>query len=139
MQLVEPKTERSRRTIKLPSITVAALRAHKTRQLEERLLAGSRCHDSGALFTSTIGTYVDPRNLNRQFEKVLVQAGLPKRRFHDLRHTCATLLLVQGVHPRVVMEILGHSRISETMDRYSHVIPGVQEDAAERLNNLLSG
>ena len=70
---------------------------------------------------------------------MLVQAGLPKRRFHDLRHTCATLLLVQGVHPRVVMEIRGHSRISETMDRYSHVIPGLQEDAAERLNNLLSG
>jgi integrase len=139
LQLVEPKTERSRRTIKLPQMAVAALRNHKVLQLEERLLAGSRWQDSGALFTSTIGTFIDPRNLNRQFEKMLEQAGLPKRRFHDLRHTCATLLLVQGVHPRVVMEILGHSRISETMDRYSHVVPGLQEDAADRLNKLLSG
>ena len=102
-------------------------------------MAGSRWQDTGAVFTSTVGTFIDPRNLNRQFTKVLAQAGLPKSRFHDLRHTCATLLLVQGVHPRVVMEILGHGRISETMDRYSHVIPALQEDAADKLNKLLSG
>jgi integrase len=138
LQLVEPKTSRSRRTITLPQITIKALRTHKTRQLEERLAAGEQWLETGMIFTSTIGTPLEPRNLNRQFTKLLEQLGLPHMRFHDLRHTCASLLLAQGVHPRVVMETLGHSRISETMDRYSHVIPALQQDAADRLDKLLS-
>jgi integrase len=139
LQLVEPKTGHSRRTIRLPQIAITALRAHRTQQIQERLLAGSTWQDTGMVFTSHVGTPIDPRNLNRQFDKIVEKAGLPKMRFHDLRHTCATLLLVQGVHPRVVMETLGHSRISETMDRYSHVIPALQQDAANKLDELLTG
>jgi integrase len=138
LQLVETKTERSRRTIALPRAAVTALRAHRVRQLEERLAAGENWQDTGMVFTSSIGTMIDPRNVNRQFGKALSQAGLPHTRFHDLRHTCASLLLVQGVHPRVVMEILGHSKISVTMDTYSHVIPTLQRDAADRMDALLS-
>jgi integrase len=138
-QLVEPKTAKSRRTIFMPGMTVTALRAHRMRQLEERLAAGTRWTDSGLVFTSTIGTPLDQRNAFRLFQEALQRAGLPHIRFHDLRHTCASLLLAQGVHPRVVMETLGHSQISLTMDTYSHVIPALQRDAADRMEALLNG
>jgi integrase len=137
-QLVEPKTHKSRRTIFMPQVTVNALRAHRIRQLEERLAAGERWKESGLVFTSTIGTPLDPRNAFRAFHDALQRAGLPHIRFHDLRHTCASLLLAQGVHPRVVMETLGHSQISLTMDTYSHVIPALQRAAADRMDALLS-
>ncbi len=90
------------------------------------------------VFLTTIGTPMDTRNLTRHFNRVLNEAGLPQKRFHDLRHTCASLLLAQSVHPRVVMEILGHSQISLTMDTYSHVIPGLQKEAADRIDALLN-
>ncbi|MBF6613856.1 MAG: site-specific integrase, partial [Chloroflexi bacterium] len=137
-QLVEPKTQKSRRTIFMPQVTVNALRTHRIRQLEERLAAGERWKESGLVFTSTIGTPLDPRNAFRSFQDALQRAGLPHIRFHDLRHTCASLLLAQGVHPRVVMEALGHSQISLTMDTYSHVIPALQKEAADRMDALLS-
>jgi integrase len=92
----------------------------------------------GLVFPSTIGTPLDARNVVRQFQKLLHKAGLPHMRFHDLRHTCASLLLAQGVHPRVVMETLGHSQISLTMDTYSHVIPSLQREAADRMDALLN-
>ena len=91
----------------------------------------------GLVFTTRIGTPLEPRNVTRQFRNVLTKTGLPLKRFHDLRHTCASLLLVQGVHPRVVMEILGHSQISMTMDTYSHVMPVLQHDAASQMDALL--
>ncbi|HCF99021.1 MAG TPA: hypothetical protein DEV93_00590 [Chloroflexi bacterium] len=89
-----------------------------------KLVAGSRWKDTGLVFTTPIGTPLDGSNVTKSFQKLLARAGLPKRRFHDLRHSCATLLLVQNVAPRVVMEILGHSQISLTMNTYSHVLPG---------------
>ena len=138
LQLVDLKTDRSRRTITLPSISVDALRRHRVRQLEERLVAGRRWSDSGLVFTTTIGTPIDARNLSRWFHEHRERAGIRRVRFHDLRHTCATLLLVQGVHPRVVMDILGHSQISLTLDTYSHVIPSLQAEAAEKMDALLS-
>ncbi len=138
LQLVEPKTSRSRRTIALPDMAVAALRSHRARQLQERLLAGSRWQDTGMVFTTSIGTYMEPRNLTRHFSRTIKNAGLPPKRFHDLRHTCASLLLAQGVHARVVMEILGHSQIGLTMDTYSHVAPSLQRDAAGRMNDALT-
>src|SRR5581483_2486098 len=98
----------------------------------ERRLAGTRWVESNLVFTSTIGTPVDERNLRREFQSLLERAGLPKMRLHDLRHTTATLLLGQGVHPRIVMETLGQSQISLTLDTYSHVLPGFQSVAAER-------
>jgi integrase len=138
LQLMETKTDRSRRTIRLPKIAVAALKAHRVRQLEERLLAGTRWRETEMIFTSTIGTLLEPRNINRQFEGLVEKAGLPHIRFHDLRHTCATLLLVQGVPPRVVMDLLGHSKIGVTMDTYSHVLPELQSEAADRMDELLA-
>lgn len=138
LQLVEPKTAKSRRTVALPDVAVSALRAHRVRQIEERLLAGSRWNDTGLVFTTTIGTGLDGRNVTRQFQKLLEDARLPRQRFHDLRHTCASLLLAQGVHPRVVMETLGHSQVRLTMDTYSHVIPQLQREAAGRIDAILS-
>jgi integrase len=138
LQLVEPKTARSRRTIALPETCVKALRSHRVRQLQERLLAGSRWQETGFVFTSTIGTPVEPDNLRRQFKAALSRAGLPAQRFHDLRHTSASLLLAQGVHPRTVMEILGHSQISLTMNTYSHVMPVVLRDAADKMDAILA-
>ena len=138
LELVDPKTTKSRRAIALPDVAVAALRAHRVRQLEERLLAGSRWQDSSLVFATKIGTPLDGRNVTRHFQKLLDDAGLPRQRFHDLRHTCASLLLAQGVHPRVVMETLGHSQISLTMDTYSHVIPQLQREAAGRIDEILA-
>ncbi len=76
--------------------------------------------------------------MNRDFSRLLAKSGLPKKRFHDLRHTCASLLLAQGAHPRVVMEILGHSQMSLTMDTYSHVIPALQREAAKQMDDILN-
>jgi integrase len=134
--LVEPKTEQSRRTLPLPSVLVVALKAHRTRQLEERLAAGPKWRDHGLVFPSTVGTPMEPRNLTRQFKAVLQRAGLPDIRFHDLRHTAASLLVAQGVHPRVVMEILGHSQISLTMNTYTHVLPEAQREATALMDVL---
>ncbi len=139
LQLVEPKTERSRRSVSLPGVVVSALREHRVRQLEERLLAGSRWRDGDYVFPSTIGTPLDGVTVTHRFQDALKRLGLPHQRFHDLRHACASLLLAQGVSPRVVMETLGHSQISLTMNVYSHVIPALQRDAADRMDALLTG
>lgn len=137
LQLVEPKSLKSRRTIALPKATLKALKDHRKRQLEERMIAGSNWQDTDFVFTSTIGTPIEPDNLSRWFKPLLKKAGLPNIRFHDLRHTAASLLLVQGVSPRVVMETLGHSQISLTMNTYSHVMPVLQRDAAEKMDAIL--
>jgi integrase len=136
-ELVEPKSARSRRTIAMPAIATAALRAHRIRQLEERVWAGSRWQEHGFVFTSTIGTPLNGSNVTHRFQVLLETAGLPHQRFHDLRHAAATLLLAQGVSARVVMEILGHSQIALTMNTYSHVAPELQRDAADRMDAVL--
>ena len=139
LHLVEPKSTRSRRTIALPAVAVTALRSHRVRQLETRLAAGARWQDGGLVFTSGIGTPIEPRRITREFRTLLASAGLPKIRLHDLRHSCATLLLAQGVSPRVVMETLGHSQVSLTLNTYSHVLPALQRDAADKMNAILGG
>ena len=138
-QLVELKTARSRRTITLPSEIVTVLRDHRTRQLERRLAAGPKWHEAGFVFTTRDGKPLDGGNVTRDFKRLLEKAGLPPLRFHDLRHSCASFLLAQGVGPRVVMEILGHSQISLTMNTYAHVLPSLQKEAAHRMNALLWG
>ena len=135
---VEPKTARSRRSVALPPQVVESLRMHKSRQAQERLIAGSRWQDTGLVFTTATGAPLEGTSITHRFQKLLQRAGLPHLRFHDLRHACASLLLAQGVHPRVVMETLGHSQISLTMNTYSHVIPALQRDAAERMDAILS-
>ena len=139
LQLTEPKTERSRRTIALPGFALDALRGHRVRQLEERLVAGEQWQDHGLVFPSTNGTPLDPRNMVRQVHELLDRAGLPRKRFHDLRHTCATLLLVQGADLRVVMDVLGHSQISLTANTYQHVVESLKRDAADRMQALFAG
>lgn len=119
-------------------MAVTALRAHRVRQLEARLAAGGRWQDQGFLFASGIGTPLDPRNVTREFKALLVSAELPNIRLHDLRHSCATLLLAQGVNPRVVMETLGHSQVSLTLNTYSHVLPALQREAAAKMDAILS-
>ncbi len=91
------------------------------------------------VFPSERGTLADGPNVTHRFHNLLRRAGLPSMRFHDLRHACASLLLVQGVHPRVVMETLGHSQISLTMNTYSHVLPALQREAADRMEAVLAG
>jgi integrase len=138
LHVTEPKSVRSRRTIRMPALLVSTLKMHRTRQREERLAAGAAWEDSGFVFTSPVGTALEQRNVTRQFHELLVAAGLPAVRFHDLRHTAATLLLAQGVDPRTIMETLGHSQISLTLNTYSHVLPSLQEEAAAKMNAILS-
>jgi integrase len=139
LTLSETKTDRSHRTLHLPSLTMAALKAHKVRQLEDRLLAGDRWQDSGLVFASTVGTPLDPRNINRRFQKALERAGLGHIRLHDLRHSAASLLISQVVHPRAVMEALGHSQISLTMNLYGHVYEQGEEEVANSMDRALTG
>lgn len=132
------KTEASVRTIALPLRLVNALKRHRERQETERK-AAANWTESGMVFTSRIGTPLSPESLTEHFKALLEKAGLPKTvRFHDLRHTCATLMIKQGVHPRVVMEILGHSQISTTMNTYGHVLPEVQREAVNVLDELFT-
>ncbi len=139
LQLVQPKTKESRRTIPLPAVAVEALRSHRVRQLEERLQAGERWEDHGLVFTTRHGKPIDAVNLIREYQRHVKAAKIGRHiRFHDLRHTCATLLLVQGVPARVIMELLGHTQISTTLDIYSHVLPTLQQEAAAKMDALLS-
>jgi integrase len=93
--------------------------------------------ESDFVFASTIGTPLEPRDLERAHVQILRMAELPHSRIHDLRHTAAMLLLTQGVHPRVVMELLGHSQIAVTMTRYSHVVPALRKEAANQMDAVL--
>ncbi len=134
----EPKTQKSRRNIVIASFALEALRKHRTRQLEAKLKAGANWQEHDYVFCTSVGTHLNPsKDVLDELKKLLRQAGLPDIRFHDLRHSAATLLLSEEVHPKVVQEMLGHSTISMTMDIYSHVLPSMQQDAVSRLNSVL--
>jgi len=137
LTLVAPKTEKSRRTLVMPAMIAERLHEHEKRQVAEKLWAGSRWQENGLVFANRTGGPTQARHVIRQFHDVLEHAGLRRVRFHDLRHSCATLLLVQGVSPRVVMEVLGHSEIALTMNSYSHVVPELQREAAQRMQAIL--
>jgi integrase len=132
--LTELKTASSRRKIILPAVSVASLREHR-----QRALVGGTYYNAMELaFTDTNGKPLRKSNfLRRTFYPFLKRAGLPRIRFHDLRHTAATLRLQQGDHPKVVQELLGHSRVSVTLDTYSHVMPSLQEESAAKIDRLL--
>jgi integrase len=111
---------------------------HLSRQLEEIEYMGSLYQPGGLIFATETGTIINPSNLrNRSFKPLLKGAGLPPIRFHDLRHTCATLLLSNDVNAKVVSEMLGHSSIRITLDIYSHLMPDMQEKAAKALEKAL--
>src|SRR6266567_8582882 len=132
----EPKTAKGRRKVVLPPFVCEALKLHHTRQLQVRLKAGARWQDRDLVFCNKYGGYLDPAHLRQRFDKLLKDAGLPDVRFHDLRHSAATILLSMGVPAKVVQEILGHSQISMTMDIYSHVLPDMQQEAMDKMNDL---
>ncbi len=138
--LDEPKTDRSRRTVHMPSFVVNHLRTHRTRQYEERLIAGSKWQgeDRGLVFATTSGTPLNHAVVTRQFQTVLKKAGLRHQRFHDLRHCAASVMLSAGTPMRVVQEVLGHSDMSTTANLYSHVAPSLTRDALDRVGELLT-
>ncbi len=134
----EPKTGRGNRKISLDTTTIAVLRAHRKRVLEDRMTLGLGAPDAEALvFTAPDGGPVNPESFSGHFQLLVKSAGLPTIRLHDLRHGHASLALAAGVHPKVVSERLGHSSVAFTLDVYSAVIPGLQEDAAERVAALV--
>lgn len=140
-QFLEPKTRRSRRTIVLPDPLVVALREHGEQQLAERQQLGQlwATNWGDLVFATESGRPLHGPTVTRRFQAMLKASGLPRRRFHDLRHACATLLLAQGVPARVVMEVLGHATIAVTMNTYSHVLPELQREAADRMGEVLAG
>jgi integrase len=136
LEFSEPKNA-SRRTIALPQRAVEALRIHRKRQLEEQLRAADY-EDSGLVFATGKGTPLDAQNVvNRHFKPLLKRAGLPDARWHDLRHTFATLLLSRGTHPTYVQKSLGHASVQLTLDRYSHWMPSMGRNTAEGIDEAL--
>jgi integrase len=143
--LQELKTAKSRRTLSLPAVCLNALKAHRKRQLEERLKAGAAWKDTGLAFTTyrkrraSIGTGLAPRNVRRVLEQILTKAELPQMRFHDLRHSAASLLIASGVELIEVSMLLGHSEFRITADLYAHLVKQTAAKAAERMDSLLIG
>lgn len=136
--LVPTKTHRSRRALLIPETLVAKMKAHRARQARERLLAGDKWHEYDLVFTTGKGTPLDAPRETRRFQQILEEAGLPRRRFHDLRHSCGTILAAQGVPVSDIMAILGHAQLSTTM-RYVHSIPETQRMAAKKMDDALWG
>jgi integrase len=132
-----PKTAKGRRQVALDDATVGALRAHRARQLEERLALGAGYNDQDLVVSATDGGPLHPKRLSYYFERQIKGLALPRIRLHDLRHTHATLALRAGVHPRVVQERFGHANVSITLDTYSHVDLDMQAAAAARVAALI--
>jgi integrase len=135
----EPKTKAGRRKIVLANVALEALKEHRVHQSEVRSKAGDKWRENGIIFCSVYGGFFNPAKVLEIFKQLLKDAGLPHMRFHDLRHSAATILLVAGVHPKVVQERLGHSTIAMTMDVYSHVLPSMQQEAAEKIDDMFKG
>jgi len=133
-----PKSGKGR-NVRLTQKATTVLREHRRRQIEERMRLGTLGNDHGLVFPSGAGTPLSGGNLNRAFKALLRRAGLSSMiRFHDLRHTCATLLLQQGVNPKFVQELLGHRDVSLTLNVYSHVLPDMGGIAASAMDNALA-
>lgn len=139
LTITDPKTDRSRRTVPLPRQVVEALRAHKARQAAERLAAGPAYAEHGLMFTTEIGTPLEPRNVLRRFVTLAGRVGIDGVGLHSLRHTAATRLLEAGTDTRVVADLLGHSSTAITADVYQHVEARLRRDAADRLEAVLGG
>jgi integrase len=137
-EFTAPKTKRSRRRIGLGPACVAALKAHRKVQLEEKMRRAELWEDQGLLFPSSVGTPLSHRNVVRAFKDTLERAELPETtRLYDLRHTCATLMLSRNVHAKYVQELLGHASIALTLDTYSHVLPGMDGGTARAVEDAL--
>jgi len=132
----EPKTRSSRRVIVLPEVATEALKVHREYQGQARIKAGEKWQEQGIVFCNIYGGFFNPSAVVAKFKVLLKDAGLPDMRFHDLRHSAATILLIAGVHSKVVQERLGHSTILTTLNVYSHVLPSMQQDAADKIDDL---
>ena len=128
--VMEPKTDRSRRLVSLPPSAVALLRGLRAKQREDSQSLGLDSHNVGFVFARPDGSPIDPDAVTHAFTRIVKTLGLSHVRFHDLRHTHASMMLKQGVHPKIVSERLGHSSVVITLDTYSHVLPGLQDEAA---------
>ena len=138
LALGEPKTKKSRRTVHLTPRAVEALKRHRAKQAEKKLKTGGLYQDQGLVFAGEIGNLINPSNLRqRSFAPLLEHAGLPRITFHDLRHTCASLLFQKNVHPKFVQELLGHASVAVTLDTYSHMLPGMGGEAADAMGEAL--
>ena len=138
-QLLEPKTPKSRRTVPLPAVALDALKLHRKRQAAEQLAAGASYERHGLIFADQHGAPLHWDAIARtHFADLLTQADLPPIRAYDLRHSCASLLLSQGINPKIVSERLGHATVTLTLDTYSAVLPGLQEDATAKLGDVLA-
>jgi integrase len=135
----QPKTRRGRRKVALDVTSVDVLRAHRTAQLEERMRLGSAWTDSGYVFCGLDGAALHPDTITATFKSIIRDLDVPRIRLHDLRHTSATLALKAGIHPKVVSERLGHATVSITLDLYSHVLDGMQAEAAEQIGAVVFG
>ena len=136
----KPKTTRSRRRIALSATVLAALKRHRVQQAETRLKLGDAWTELDLVFPSALGRMYEPSNFVRyQFKPIIKRTGLPNVRLHDLRHTAATLLLAKGINPKVVSEMLGHSNVSNTLNVYGHVLPHMQQEAADLMDRVLWG
>ena len=133
-----PKSGKGR-TVALPTIAVTALQAHKAEQARERLSLGPVYSNHDLVFAKADGQPWEPDSFTSAFAAFIRRSKLPRMSFHSLRHTHATLLLKQGIHPKVVSERLGHAKVGITLDIYSHVLPGMQEEAARRIDSVLRG
>jgi hypothetical protein len=137
--LGEPKTKHSRRTVRLTQRAVEALRSPRARQAEEKLKAGALYQDQGLVFASEGGGLINPSNLRqRSLALLLKRAGLPQITFHDLRHTCASLLFQRNIHPKLVQDLLGHASVAITLNTYSHMLPGMGSEAADAMGEALA-
>jgi integrase len=136
--LREPKTRSGRRTITLSPACIAALKAHRTSQLERRM-AAPVWTDNDAVFTAASGSWLDHGNLTRNYNAIVKRAGVKRIAFHGMRHTHATLLLKEGVNVKIVSERLGHANIGITLDTYAHVLPSMQQQAADGIDAALFG
>jgi integrase len=131
------KTRASRRDLELPARLVLHLRAHRARQRRERERKGDAWREHGLVFPSAVGTPLTPRNLVRRFQELLRRAGLPARRFHDLRHTAASLMFERGLEATTVQRVLGHSSITITNDTYLHLMPRIKRRSADVMDDVL--
>lgn len=137
LSVAAPKTQRSRRHVLLSALATEALERHHTTQTSERRVTGAMWEEHDLVFPNRRGRPMYATNmLNRSFAVILEMAGIPRIRFHDLRHTAATLLLGKGIHPKVVSEMLGHANTSMTLDVYSHATPTMQRQAATAFDQL---
>jgi integrase len=135
----EPKTEKGRRNIMLPPFIVDALRQHQQTQKKTQLENEAKWTDLNLVFPNKEGKFIVASTLLKQFHRLLKEIGLPRMRFHDLRHSAATLLLSMGVQLKVVQELLGHSSIDITANVYSHVLPLIHKDAMDKMGDFLDG